>query len=456
VKKFILLMVLLGAVFCLYAQDLGDGVDIYDFDALYEKPADPPLIIGGDATEEKPQGFFDVMLSYLDNPKVTTRHLDRKRIFELKLFNLEANAGNNFIGMGDIFKNELVIDFNEVNRRIEGNGGMLNIGYDLSALRISVNPTERWGGSFGVNSSGRFDLTIPKELFELIAEGNEGKPVNKGRFVVSGGIFYEIGLNAHGTLPVLDEKLTIGVTPAFYSPLLYIPRSYIKYTLDTDGKLLIDANGKFTAYTALDTGAINAGAFFNSGGVDLSLSAEYALFSRLDVGLTLSHIPLVPARLDTGYELSFATKNGKPIMEIDDLTDFDPKMNELEFIGDDDFISLPAIRVFRPLRFDFYNIYRPFNNDFLSVRPNIGLTALTASGEVYLNMGTRVSLDLSRVFVLYFDSGLEEDIWRHKLGFELNLRAFELDFEAGMRSQNYPTSWSAHGISAKLGVALGW
>ncbi|MDR1129120.1 MAG: hypothetical protein LBL20_07390, partial [Treponema sp.] len=91
-----------------------------------------------------------------------------------------------------------------------------------------------------------------------------------------------------------------------------------------------------------------------------------------------------------------------------------------------------------------------------SVRPNIGFTILTASEETYLNMGTRVTMDLKRLFVLYFDSGLEEGLWRHKLGFELNLRAFELGLEAGMGSQDYLTSWTASGLSAKLGIAFGW
>jgi hypothetical protein len=63
-------------VFCLYAQDPGEKADVYD---------------------EEPRGFFGTMLSYLDNPKVTSRHLERKRIFELKLFDLEVKFGNNIL-----------------------------------------------------------------------------------------------------------------------------------------------------------------------------------------------------------------------------------------------------------------------------------------------------------------------------------------------------------------------
>jgi hypothetical protein len=471
VKKIILALLFLGAVFCLYAQDsggatqgFGDESDTYydDYDSWYGDPAEPPLVTGEDENaeiaeeaEEEPQGFFGATLSYLDNPKVESEHLDRKRFFEIKLLNIDAGFGNNLVGLGDIFKKQIVIDFDQLNSRIDVNGVGLNMNFGFIPLRISVNPYKRWGGSFGADISGRFDLTIPKGLLDLIAEGNAGHQKNEGEFAVSGSVFYAIEVDAHGTLPVLDEKLTVGLKPAYYSPLLYIPRSGINYTLDTDDKLLLSAGGKFNAYVPVNTGSINAGDFFSSGGVDVSLSAEYALFSRLDLGISLSHIPLVPARLSTGYE--FTVSNGN-IIEIEDINnlDLDNLIKTPELAGGGDFIDLPAITVFRPLRFDFYNIFRPFNDDFLSVRPNIGFTALNASEEVYLNMGTRVTLALARIFALYLDSGLEEGLWRHKFGFELNLKAFELDLETAMRSQNYLTSWTVSGASVKLGIAVGW
>jgi hypothetical protein len=465
VKKIILLLVFLSTVFCLYAQDAGGESDVYDFDALYANRDNPPLIIGEDGSaevseetaeaEKEPEGFFGTMLSYLDNPKVTTRHLDRKRIFELKLLDLDAGLGNNLLGLSDVLKKEIVIDLNKMNDRIDDNGARLNMGFGVQPLRISLNPTPRWGGGLGADISGRFDLTIPKELLNLIAEGNADKPKSEGEFVISGSTFYSIELNVHGTLPVLDGKLTIGVDPAYFSPLLYIPRSGINYTLDTDDKLMLSAGGKFRAYTPLNTDSMSAGDFFSSAGVDFSLSAEYALFSRLDLGFSISHIPLVPAVLDKGYEYTISDTE---IMKIDDINniDLDNLIKNPEITGNEDYIGLPAITVFRPMRFDFYNIFRPLKSDLLSIRPNIGFTILNANEEVYLNMGTRVTLDLNRIFALYFDSGLEEGAWRHKLGFELNLRAFELDLAVGIRSQDYLTSWTGAGASAKLAIAFGW
>jgi hypothetical protein len=432
VRKFLLPLFFLSAVFCLYAQDAGD-----------------------EAVEKGPRGFFRGMINYLDNPQVTTRHLDRKRIFELQLFDLEAEFGNNLISLGDFFKKEILIDIDKLDSRINDKGAGMNMGFGFAPMRISVNPTQRWGGEFGLDTSGRFDVTIPKELITLLSEGNASRRKSSGEFIISGSFFYEIGFNVHGTLPILDSKLTIGIDPAYYSPLLYIPRSGLGYTLDTDESLLLSSGGGFRAYMPLNIDAVEPGDFFKSFGIDLSLSAEYALFSRLDLGISLSHIPLVPARLDTGYEFVLSETE---IIRLDDINklDMDDVIKSPEITGGGDFISLPAIKVFRPLRVDFYNIFRPFKNDFLSIRPNIGFTALTAGEEVYFNMGNRVTLDLARIFAVYIDSGREEGLWQHKLGFELNLRAFELDFETALRSQSYLTSWNASGISARLGIAFGW
>jgi hypothetical protein len=458
VKKIILALVFLGAAFCLYAQESGET---WDDGAFYDGSYDDGLMIGdggesGETEGKERRGFFGSLLGYLDNPEVTTQHLDRKRIFDLRLAHTELKFGNNLVGLGDIFTKQMVVDLDRMNSRVGDKGAAFGFDFGVTPLRINVNPTRRWGGGGGTSITGRFDLAIPKEFLNLIAEGNEGGRANtSGEFAISGSVFYEIGINVHGTLPFFGGKLSFGVDPAFYSPLLYIPRSGINYTLETRDKIRVAVGGNYRVYSPIDTDSADTGDVFSSGGIDVSLSAEYALFTRLDLGLSISHIPMLPARMSKGYELSIPDTD---IINVTDLTqvDLDNLINEVEITGGDNYTSLPALTIFRPMRLDFYNIYRPFKSDIFSVRPNIGFTVLTASEETYLNMGTRVTMDLKRLFVLYFDSGLEEGLWRHKLGFELNLRAFELDLEAGMHSQDYLRSWAATGLSVKLGLAFGW
>jgi hypothetical protein len=450
VKKTIFVLVLLGAALCLYAQKSDDPTT----DGAPAGAGDfgnAPLPAGRDKAGSG--GFVDSLLGYFDDPGVSTRHLDRKRIVDLKLVNTEVRLGNNLMSAFDFLKKRIVINLDELNDSIDENGVGFGLDLDLQAVQLNINPLPRWGGGFGAAVTGRFDLTLPKELLDLIAKGNVDNPVNEGEFAVSGSVFYEIGLNFHATLPVLDGKLTIGVDPAYFSPLLYIRRSSVGYTLDTDNKIALKADGAVTAYSPVNKDDIQSGDFFKSGGVDLSLSAEYALFKRLDVGLAISHIPLVPASLDTGYVY---TLEMKPI-QIDDVTgDFGDNLIDMN-TGGGEFVSLPAINdIRRPLRFDLYGIFRPLINDLLSIRPNIGFTTLNVSEETYFNFGGRFSLDMGRIFVLYVDSGLEEGFWRHKAGFALNLRVLEIGLEAGLRSQDYIASWSGSGFSVKFGMALGF
>jgi hypothetical protein len=428
VKKYILLLVVSSAVFCLYAQNSGGY-------------------------------FFGAVLDYLDNPDVTTQHLDRKRIVDIRLLNLDAALGNNLVGIFDIFAKEILVDIDELNDRIDDSGARFGFSVNTTPLQININPTERWGGGIGTGVSSRLDIKIPKDLLTLIAEGNYSKPKSSGEFALSGSAFYEIAANAHGTLPFFDGKLTVGLDPSYYVPLFYIPRSSVNYELDTEDKILVKADGKFRAYAPSNFSDGDFG-IFGSGGVDISLAAEYALFTRLDLGLTLSHIPLIPASLTSGFNLSVSPDDPDGyIIKIEDLMeDLDNfKINTPEITGGSDFrTDLPALTIFRPMRFDFYANYRPFSNDFFTVRPNIGFTALNASEETYFNFGTRVTLSLARIFDLYLDSGLEEDYWRHKLGFVLNLRAFEFDLEAGLRSQSLDSSVTASGASVKMALAFGW
>jgi hypothetical protein len=392
------------------------------------------------------------LLAYFDDPGVTTSHLDRKRIVDLSFVNTEITFGNNLMSASDFLKKEIVIDLDKLNDKIDENGMGFGLNLDFQAVQINVNPLKRWGGGFGAGITGRFDFVIPKELLDLIAKGNADNPVSKGDFAISGSVFYEIGLNFHAQLPVLDGKLSIGVDPAYFSPLLYIPDSKIAYTLDTDNKLGLTAKGNFTAYTPVNSDEIKSEDFFKSGGVDLSLSAEYALFTRLDVGLAISRIPVVPASLDTGYNYTVDVK----MKEIIDVNNIPPGDLITTDVSQGDFTNLERIDIRRPLRFDLYGIFRPLTNDLLSIRPNIGFTTLNASEETYINFGGRFSLDLGRIFLFYIDTGLEEGFWRHKAGFELNLRVFELDLEAGLRSQNYLASWMGSGLSVKLGLAFGF
>jgi hypothetical protein len=199
--------------------------------------------------------------------------------------------------------------------------------------------------------------------------------------------------------------------------------------------------------------------------MDFSLSAEYALAKRLDAGLNLIHIPLVPASLSNGFKASFKTADGNPILDIHDITDLIDgfSLNSPE-VETEEYGSLSAIRALRPLRFDTYAIYRPLSgslSDLLVVKPIIGFSRDFAAEETFFVGILELQLHTGHFvpgyfFHLYFSTGVEENFWQHNIRLEFNLRAFELDFGIGVRSQNYLMSYTSAGLEAGLGIRFGW
>jgi hypothetical protein len=405
------------------------------------------------------------IMGYLDDPEVKSFQNEPRRKIDVGILSLNASVANNIANASEIFKKNFVIDAGKINNGLGKKDAQSNIMIDVSALQFNLNIDKRWGFGIGINLNGGLNMLIPKSLFELLAEGNAGNDVSKGAFSVYGGIFYEFGTSSHITLPALDGKLTLGFDPAFFVPVAYIPRKGISYTLDTSDHILLDTKGTFAVYTPYNANSTNPASIFSSGGVDFNLSAEYALASRLDIGLKLTHIPLVPSSMRNGYNASFATANGKPVMEIQNITDLSNgfSLNSPE-ITPGNYGSLDPITVFRPLNLAVYSLFRPLSgtlSDLLVIKPIIGFTTDFAAEQTFFNGILELQLHAGHffpgyIFNLYVSTGIEENFWRHKIGFEINLRAFELDFGIGLRSQDFLSSFRAAGLQAALGIRVGW
>ncbi|GHV16933.1 hypothetical protein FACS189493_3650 [Spirochaetia bacterium] len=437
-KKYILCFMLFFGAFFLYAQNASNA----------------------------DRGWF---LNYFDDPEATTKHNDRRRIFEITVLDTEVDFSNNMLGVGDILKKNLVINVGELLDRVP-DGFDINVGLNANILGLQFN-AKTWG--FGITPggiSGGIDLRLPSDLLSFIANGNVDNRHLEDKLEISGAVFYEFGVNTHFNIDIAGKPLRIGVDPAFYIPAVYIPKSGLDIDLDTTTGISALIGGDFTLYTPVDInnlGSIDVDKLVNDllsgGGVDLSLSAEYPLFTRLDVGASFRHIPIVSAALDQGMSASIGpiTANIDDINALladgglDNLIDMPDPIYTLGTFG-----PLDKITVSRPLSMDFYALYRPFKSDLLVLKPNIGFTVGLNKGEeeqVYFNWGAEVQLNLGRIFTLYGNTGTESDIWRTRAGFLLNLRAFELDFEAGLRGATFEDTWAnPNGVSVGLSVKIGF
>ena len=391
-----------------------------------------------------------------------TRHNDPRRLWEAGSLT-GINLANNVGSIRDLFYKNLVIDLDKMNRDTPKDGLRLNLDLGFHGF-INVNPNKNaktegpgetvwerdWGVGGFLGGNGRVDVHLPKDLITLVSQGNYDQHNVTGTLAVSGAAYAEAGLKGHMTLLVLDRKLRLEAAPAWFLPIAYIPRSTLDITLVTEDRLQVSTNADASVYMPFDA----KGQMKDFGGGDLSVSGEYALFPILDLGAAIFHILVIPARLSN--KAGFGFEND---LYVEDVFQWMQKDNPMDDMGDfklSDLASTKEIWVVRPLRFDVYALFRPLRNDFLTVKPNIGFTVINPSEENYFNWGLEGQLNFADILYLSLGTGLEEGLWRHKLGLTMDFHAIALHLGAGLRSQDFAHSFQLNGLSVNLGCTIGW
>ena len=373
--------------------------------------------------------------------------------FELG-FDVEAGVDNDIIGMNDFFKKNIVLDLDEI-VKLAGDDGLnlnaaLNGGLIINVKNIAIKDGI-WDFGFFSGADGGIHGNIPQDLFTLISEGNINKKSFTGEINASGGVYAGAGLRASAKY----DRLRLGVRPTLYTPLVFIPKSGIIYDLQTEQDISLTTSGEINVYSPIgEDGQFNGLQF----GFDMSLEGEYELLpSFLDVGGTFSHIPIAPAKMENRMKLTMSeldfTITGDDFLDGNDISEKIPDFKNLEF---KETYDIAPRNVLRPLRFDVYARYKPLYSELLAIKPNLGFTIDINEKQGYFNAGLEGQLNIRDLFLLHLGTGYEEAVWKHRLGFILNLRAFELGIEAALRSRDFAGSFGAKGLGLNMGLRFGW
>jgi hypothetical protein len=394
------------------------------------------------------------------------------RYFEWGL-DFDAEFANNYIGLTDILNPE---------KKVKIDLDLLPIDQGLSldvdmGFRTFLNVQTRGKHEVGFGLSVGLDVdmygTFPGEIMEFLSKGNAGARSFSGDIATGASIFADLDLEAHAKF----GKLKLGLSPAMFIPVVYVPKPSGKIVLDTtdavSGEFFIDAYVYVPVPLAELQGSPDSpgdmGSFMNSlminpwtildaRGFDLSLTAEYELLPVLDLGGSVSHIPLLPAYLGYGMHAHMAYRfnnEGLGILDmLEDDFDFDELFTEeaLETTYNDN----AAYRVFRPLSFDVYVQYKPLKTKSIILKPNFGFSVLTVYEKALFNFGLEGKLDWKNFVSLTLRSGLRERVWRHEAAFMLNFRVLELDVGVALQSQGFKDSFKIKGAQAVVGVRLGF
>jgi hypothetical protein len=189
---------------------------------------------------------------------------------------------------------------------------------------------------------------------------------------------------------------------------------------------------------------------FKAGGLDFSVGLEYPLFpDLLSVGGELKNIPLWPARLEerTSLQATYQFSMADAASNYNDPNSLYKITQSNSFKSDKS-----PILVLRPFKLGTYATYLPFGSPIVSLTPSLGVGVY---GWVYPEFGVKAQANLWHWLVFELNSKYEDQLWKQKLGMNLNLWLFELDLGVTAQSQDIAKSFGG-GLSASIGWKAGF
>jgi hypothetical protein len=395
-----------------------------------------------ESTIEEPQQQVQTTMPMAEKPK---------RFFEIGV-DVSIGMANNVLSFGELFQKEIVLDIPAIREKVGETGMNLALAPSLGNVFLNINIGELFGVGVFTKVEGDISFTLGSALLDFLADGNINKHDPYGEAVsASGGVFMEAGL--HGFLHL--NRWTFTVSPSAFLPLVYIPKSTLNYTLNTSNGFDFYVDGQIDVYTpvSLEEGDFSmVTSSMSDAGFDLNIGAEFGFFDWLYVGGTVNHIPLIPSTLTHRMTISPGEQFG--IIIEDPLSDL--KMNTNTEI-EQKYVTDANESVRRPLTFDIYAKWQLVDRSLLkfALKPNIGFTALTASGVPSFNWGLQA--DASLLFLSFqLGTGLTQGVWKHCAGIGINLRIIELLAEVSLQSPDFLSSFNASGLGVGVGFRFGF
>jgi len=372
------------------------------------------------------------------------------RIFELGT-DVEVGMGNSYFAFGDFFQDTLVLDLNKMASNLSGDG--LAIAIDARTknfMNLNLSPDFRLGLFFQTNSSGY--SSVPKAFFELAAKGNALDQTYTGTLKMRSDVTAEMGA-AFGT-QLFGFDLRVGTS--YFIPLVHLeqPKATYSWRSNSDGTMVADVVADLPVYSVIplengvDAGKVMSN-LFKSGGLDFSVGAEYPLFpDLLLVGGELKNIPLWPATLQerTRFQSTIQFSMADAASNYNDQSKLYQTTQTSSFKSDKG-----SVMVLRPFKVGTYATYLPFGSPIVTLTPNLGLGVY---GWVYPEFGVKAQVDLWKWLVFQLASQYEDQLWKQKMGLNINLWVFELDLGVTAQSQEIAKSFGG-GLSANIGLRVG-
>jgi hypothetical protein len=363
-----------------------------------------------------------------------------------------AHAANNLLRLGDVFNVRKILTVDLTNAHVRelsvAAGGEADVFFNVNFQN---------GYAIGVFAGldGIFYGTASESLMRLLSRGNAVSGSFSGNFDMGGSVFAEAGIKGTGKF----DRLRLAVKPAVFVPVIFIPVSGADYLIDiTEDGVKVHGVFDLNVYSAYaleeEINPFSGGNDAFPMGLDLSFGGEYTLLPALDVGASVSHIPVIPARMPRrmhiGSEYEFEIAD-----TLDSITSGDVKLPDPELVTSYD--NNIDFYVFRPFRFNFYINYRPADTGLFVIRPSLGFSLLSIDNYApCFNAGIEGQINILEIFSASLFAGYVERIWAYDFRFMLNLHVTEIVFGVSLRGTDLINAFGTRGLGLSLGLRFGY
>lgn len=373
---------------------------------------------------------------------------------------LDTAVANNVVSVFDVLQPKFTIDVNSIAKKMMPTGAHVG-GYFNLDLYSQFTVLETHTIRFFTTADTDTWANIPKNIFEVLAQGNAGKNNISGTAWTKTRSFAATGLQYTLKKPVYS----VTAKAAYFVPLAYMDSPAVKYQFvkNADGsyKAVADVDAiMYTPFIAFlgSNQQFSVAELFQKGGIDLTLAGSYSPTSWVDVLFNVKNLPIMPATMDKGIRkrMHFEAQTKSILQNLDSGAD-PSNFFKTNTTQEKDSFTVPEKKVMRQCKIGVGADFKPLSNNYLIINPRIAFP-ITETKPFYADAGLKLQSKFARdVLSVYYDLDYTDRIWRHELCFSVDSRWFSFNLAAAVASHSFTRTFtSLSGVGVKFGIGLGF
>lgn len=394
------------------------------------------------------------------------------RVFEIGV-DSDFTIANNLLSLEKILTKNVEIDLQTISDNLTDSGLVFAL-HDKEKVFIDLNISSRFRFSFFTDVESSFKFNIPKSLFDILDSGLMVGETKDFDMNISGDVFYDLGFSFQTIFAGYGVKLT----PTYFIPLFYVPKTTATatFTTNSSGLILADANANVDIYTVIDmhdcvedkkSPEIEVGELISKGGFDFSVEIERNWMHGLNAGF-YTRIPLRPGTLD--YKMStkawayFYESNPLGYLNKTELHETKHGYAKPSTYGTENEeegfdYSEDSYKAYRPLKFGLNATYMPWGQWF-KIQPALGFAVrnpYTSDAEFYMEYALDLRFSVLRRFLnVNLGTAYQNQIFQHSFGLGLNIRAMEILTQVSMCGTSFLSTFHTAGYGVFAGFRIGF